>query len=44
MGHAARVERNRNKHSFWLDNLKEEISLDVRAVCRKLAGLWTEFI
>lgn len=49
MGHAARVEGNRNTHNFWLDNLKEsdhleEISLDGRALCRKLAGLWTDLI
>jgi hypothetical protein len=49
MGHAARVEGTRNAHRFWLDNLKEsdhleDVSLDERAVYRKLAGLWTEFI
>jgi hypothetical protein len=49
MGHAARVEGNRNAHRLWLDNLKEsdhleDVSLDDRAVCRKLVGFWTEFI
>lgn len=49
MGHAARVEGNRNAHKFWLDNLKEsdhmeEVSLDERSVCRKLAGLLSKFI
>jgi len=49
MGLATQMERNRNAHRFRLDKLKEsdhleELSLDERAVCRKLAGLWTEFI
>ena len=46
--HAARVGGNRNGHRFWLETLKEsdhleEVSLDERAVCRKLAGLRTAF-
>jgi len=49
MGHAARVVGNRNGHRFWLETLKEsdhleEVSLDERAVCRKMAALWTAFI
>jgi len=48
MGHAARVKGIRNANRFWLDKVKEsdrleEVNLDEWAVCRRLAGLWTEF-
>lgn len=48
MGHAARVEGIRNANRFWLDKVKEsdyleEVNLDERAACRRLAGLWTKF-
>ena len=47
MEHAARVEVIRNANRFWLDKVKEsdlleEVNLDEWAVCRRLAGLWTE--
>jgi hypothetical protein len=42
------VEGNRNGHRFWLETFKEsdhleEVNLDEKAVCRKLAGSWAAF-